>query len=54
MIKIETNRLIGLSDMIIKDGKLTGVERSGPIDLLTIPVATGRENGFRGNRLLYR
>ena len=47
MIKIETNRLIGLSDMIIKDGKLTGVERSGPIDLLTIPVATGRENGFR-------
>jgi RimJ/RimL family protein N-acetyltransferase len=47
MIKIETDRMLGLSDMSISEGKLVGAPKREIIDLLTIPVTTGREDAFR-------
>jgi len=47
MLEIRTNRLIGLSDMVIDNGTLKSLEKNVPFNLLEIIETTGRESGFQ-------
>lgn len=47
MVKITTQRLVGLSDMEISEGKLKPINASDQaVDLFNLQPKTGRESGF--------